>query len=378
MGITARLRIAKDADMPIVVQLTEQLTWLIASGLVKTDERLPPIRELADELGVHMHTVREAYHRLEAAHLVSIRTRTGTVVLPLAVDSLAGKDVDPRSFLIGVLLPGPAAIYQPFIQGIQNAAAPYGWIPLVVYTQDNPFLTQRYTHQLIAKQVDGLIVTSPGEVARFERMIQSEHLPPIVYVDAPHISQNSVSPNAEQAAYQATQHLVEHGHSRIGIITAPLDWENVEPCYLGYKRAFEEAGLRLEPDLIIEVSDFFPHSGYEGAMRLMKASERPEAVFAIADALAFGVMKACRELDLQVPGDVAMASYGDVESAAITEPELTTAHIPAYEMGSEAVKRLQTLFGGVVEVHEPFFLDCPLIIRRSCGCKPSSDHKRSE
>ncbi len=368
--ISERLRIAIEADTPIVVQLTEQLTWLIASGMISVGETLPPIRQLADEIGVHMHTVREAYHRLEAANLVSIRTRTGTIVLPLGSESFAREGTDLRSFLIGVLVPGPAAIYQPFIQGIQEASLPYGWMPLVAYTQDNPFLTQRYTHQLIAKQVDGLIVTSPGEIARFESTVHSEHLPPIVYADAPHIAMDSVSPNSEQAGYRATRHLVEHGYSSIGIITAPLDWENVEPCYLGYKRAFEAAGLSLDPELVIEVPDFHPHSGYEGAMRLMGVDKPPEAVFVVADELAFGTMQACRELELEIPEDLAIASYGDVEAAAITDPALTTAHIPAYEMGCEAVERLQALFSGVVEEYAPLFLDCPLIIRRSCGCGP--------
>ena len=366
--ITERLRIVSEADTPIVVQLTEQLTWLIASGMISVGETLPPIRELADEIGVHMHTVREAYHRLEAAQLVSIRTRIGTVVLPLAADSFAQQGADLRSFLIGVLLPGAVAIYEPFIRGIQDASLPYGWMPLVAYTQDNPFLTQRYTHQLIAKQVDGLIVTSPGEIARFEDVIHSEHLPPIVYADAPHIAANSVSPNSEQAAYKATRHLVEHGYSHIAIISAPLDWENVEPCYLGYERALEEAGSSVDSELVIEMSNFYPRSGYEGAMRLMKADKRPEAVFVVADALAFGVMQACRELDLRIPEDLAVASYGDIESASVTNPALTTARIPAYEMGSQAVEHLQALTSGKVEAHAPLFLDCPLIIRRSCGC----------
>jgi LacI family transcriptional regulator len=378
MPIAHRLKIATEAAIPIVVQLTEQLTWLIASGMIREGEKLPPIRELAEELGIHMHTVREAYHRLEAAHLVSVRTRAGTTVLPFDTQAQAGMQKDTRSFLIGVLMPAPAAVYVPFMHGIQDGAAPYAWMPLMAFTQDNPFLTERYTHQLIAKGVDGLIVTSPGEIERFNQVVESRHLPPIVYADAPHIHQNSVSPDTEGAANAVTRHLIEHGHTRIGLITAPLDWENVAPCYAGYCRALEQSGLELDPEIIAEVPDFEPSSGFEGAAMLMAHRKRPEAIFVSADDLAFGALEAFKELNLRVPEDVAIASFGDVEYASSSHPALTTSHLPAYEMGFEAVKRLQALFSGAVAAHAPLFLDCPLVTRESCGCNPIVESIRGE
>ncbi len=219
-------------------------------------------------------------------------------------------------------------------------------------------------------------MTSPGEIARFTQIMQADQLPPIVYADAPQITRNSVSPDTEGAAYRATRHLIEHGHSRIGFVTAPLDWENVTPGYSGYRRAIEEAGLETASELVAEMPDFEPRSGYDGLAKLMAGEEPPQAIFFGADALALGALEALQDHDLRVPEDIAIASFGDLESAAISNPALTTARIPVYEIGYEAVERLQAIMSGSVESHPPLFLDCPLITRRSCGCDPTIQHQK--
>ncbi|MGD8553154.1 MAG: GntR family transcriptional regulator, partial [Anaerolineales bacterium] len=289
--ISDRLRIAVEADTPIVVQLTEQLTWLIASGMVREGDTLPPIRALADDLGVHMHTVREAYHRLEAAGLVSIRTRKGTTVLRLDAGTLSGHEDDPRSFMIGILLPGPSLAYNHFIEGIHKTTAGSGLLPLITYNNDNPFLARRNLYQLIAKKVDGLIVVSMGDIRLVEDGLDPTGLPPIVYVDAPKIQVNAVNPDSESAAKSVTEHLLGHGYERVALVTAPMDWESVEPVFRGYKHALIKKNA-FDANLVVEVNDFLSESGFDGAMELLDRDAGVGAIFAGDDHLAIGVMRA--------------------------------------------------------------------------------------
>ncbi len=107
------LQLNPDSDIPLIAQLAQQITWLIASGELREGDQLPPMRELAEQLGVHMHTVRQAYQRLEANNLVSIRTRRGTEVLAYDPEALAGVSTDRTSRLIGVILPNPVSFYLP-------------------------------------------------------------------------------------------------------------------------------------------------------------------------------------------------------------------------------------------------------------------------
>ena len=368
MDISGQIKVDPRADIPLVAQLTQQITWLIASEALREGEKLPAMRELAQALGIHMHTVRAAYQRLEADMLVSVRPRIGTVVLPFDPNLVAEARPDLPSNLIGVLLPAPVPVYQPFLAGIQEAASADRWLPVICYTGENPLLTGRTIHQLIARHVDGFIVTSTGLSESLLDTLELERTPPIVFVDAPQIKHNSILANTQGAAFQATRHLIEHGHERIGLISAPLDWENVTPCLHGYQQALAEAGVAYDPELVVEVPDFDLHSGYQGALEILQIDPQPTAVFVIADRLALGVMQALRDSGIEIPGEVALASYNDIEGAGLVQPGLTTSTFPAYEMGLLAMRRLKKLLSGKPTEDGPVVLDTHLVIRQSCGC----------
>lgn len=368
MNIFDHIHVDSKAEIPLVAQLTQQITWLIASGELKEGDKLPPIRELAKALGIHMHTIRAAYQRLEADRLVSVRPGRGTIVLPLNPGYFAETRSSFPSFLIGVILPAPAPFYQPYIEGITHASSDGRWMPIFCYYSDNPFLVDRYIHQLIAKQVDGFIVTSPGATDILENLIQNDQFPPVVFVDAPHIQDNSILADLEGAACQATNHLIEHGHKRIGLITAPLDWENVLPCYQGYQKSLKEQGYEIDPNLVIEVSDFNPESGKEGALELIKKDNPPSAAFIIADGLAIGALQALEKSGVAVPKDLAITSFNNIVAAALVSPALTTANFPAYEIGALAARRLQDLLSGKKAEEGQTILESHLVIRQSCGC----------
>ena len=368
MNIIDHIHVDPKAEIPLVAQLTQQITWLIASGELQEEEKLPPIREFARALGIHMHTIRAAYQRLEADMLVSVRPGRGTIVLPFNPSYFAETHSTLPSFLIGVILPAPAPFYQPYIEGITHASSDGRWMPIFCYFGDNSLLVDRYIRQLIAKQVDGFIVTSPGATDILENLTQNDQFPPVVFVDAPHIQQNCILADLEGAAHQATNHLCEHGHKRVGLITAPLDWENVTPCYQGYQNALIEQGLEFDPNLVVEVSDFNPESGYEGALELIKKDDPPSAAFIIADGLAIGALQALEKSGVVVPKDLAITSFNNIEAAAIVSPALTTASFPAYEIGVLAAQRLQDLLSGKKTEEGQTILESHLVFRQSCGC----------
>ncbi|MBN2554504.1 MAG: substrate-binding domain-containing protein [Anaerolineales bacterium] len=369
MDIYNRLRIDMRTGIPLAVQISQQITWLIASGAVRAGDQLPPMREMADALGINMHTVRAAYQRLEADLLVSIRTRKGTIVLPFQPGELVGARPDLPSFLFGVILPTPAPIYIPYLEGIQDAAGEARLLPLICFARDNPHLTDRYLQQLLAKRVDGIIVTSTSSLRFVDEPSLVDAFPPIVFVDTPDIP-GSLLPDSKDAAYLAVGHLLQHGYPQIGLIACPRDWANVEPCWQGYEQALAEAGLKPDPDLIVEVPDFSHQSGYEGAMTLLQRKRLPRAVFIIADSLALGAMQAFADAGLDIPADIALASYNNIERAALHRPGLTTATLPAYDMGVIAVQMLQKRMEGHPPWQEHEFVLSELIIRESCGCGP--------
>jgi len=370
MAFTAQIHLDPHDPSPLAAQLAEQLTWLIASSRLRAGDKLPTIRTLADELGIHMHTVRDAYHRLEADQLVSIRVRRGTIVLPVQLNGFARQRSETPSNLVGVLLPRPVSIYNAYLEGLQQAAGDGGLLPFICFAHDNTHLTDRLLKQLLAKGVDGFIVTSTSSKHFIEHPELRESFPPIVFVDTPDIP-GSLLPDSAGAALLAVKHLLQHGYESIGLLTCPPEWANVKCCCEGYFDALAEANMQPEERWMVEVPDFSYESGYAGAQELLQRGGSPRALFAIADALALGAQDAFQDAGLNVPTDIALASYNDIPEAAYAQPALTTAALPAFEMGVRAVELLMERMAGAPPPEVPTLLETELIIRTSCGCPPS-------
>ncbi len=366
------LHIDPQSARPIYDQIRNELTWLIASDKVKEGQQLPPIRELAAALGVHLHTVRAAYHRLEEDGLVTTRPGRGTIVQPRQSQRTLRSFPALPSHTFGLLLPALAQFYIPFVQGIEDNARQVSALPFICTTNDSPEIAQTMVDQLIAKGVDGFIVAStsllfyPGQT-----WTSFPPAAPVVYADVPRAPAGAcaVLLDNEGAGYLATRHLVEHGHRQIALITPPLTWTVVCDCYLGYKRALQETGLDASPELIVEVPRFDTLSGAQGMQQLLQAKTRPTAVFAAADILALGAIQAVKRSGLRVPEDMAVVGYNDIEFSASFDPPLTTVHAPAYELGARAMELLQALRTGQEITNRRIVLPTELVIRRSCGCR---------
>jgi LacI family transcriptional regulator len=353
-----------EAQLPLAAQLRQQLAWLIASGQVQAGERLPPVRVVADHLGIDRNTVRAAYQHLEADGLVTLRQGRGSLVLPFDAQRSRQAAVVP-TFTIGVLVPSLNPFYTPFLQGIEETARNTPWLLWICYTHDQPELTRRYWDQLITRQVDGLIVVPD----LMEAEGKAGHRPPVVHVDKPKVRGNVILLDSEEAGFLATRHLLEHGHRRIGLISGPLKWSNVRQCYAGYERALRSAGLTVDADCVAEVPTFSREAGRQGAQQLLELRNPPTGIFGAADLLAIGAMQAIEERGLRVPRDVAVVGYNDIDLAALVKPALTTVHAPSYEMGVAAMTMLLDLLAGRPVKERRVKLPTRLIVRHSCGCE---------
>jgi DNA-binding LacI/PurR family transcriptional regulator len=202
--------------------------------------------------------------------------------------------------------------------------------------------------------VDGIIAVSVGGIATGARV------PPIVYVDQPDRTGHVVLFDGQGAGLAATRHLREHGHERIGIVSAPLSWPNVKEVYEGYTQAVDEA-------LVAEVGEFTVDAGRTGLERLLDLPEPPTAVFAAGETLALGVLQEARARHIDVPGELAIAGYTDSPAAALVEPPLTMVSVPTREIGIQAMKTLAMLIRGKKVRTRRKVLDVELVVRESCG-----------
>lgn len=353
-------------------QLKQQIAWLVAGGKLKPGDRLPSVRRLAQHLSINLHTVRNAYQMLEAEGLVETRPGWGTRVLTFDPRRMAQTASALRTHTVGVIVASLVnPFYHAFLQGASEAADVDQTLLFVCNTQDDPSDAWRYFTQLAARQVDGILIASHGLanlLCNEPDLFQNGSSPlPFVTVDWPGCAGPSVQLDLEGAGYQATEHLLQHGHRRVGLITYISEIPNVKPLHEGYRRALEEAGIPFDPGLVVRVGGFDLASGAEGARKLLSLHQPPRAIFAITDMMAAGALQVLRAAGKRMPQDMALVGFNDIPLAQLLDPPLTTVAAPAFQMGGEAMKMLQSLIAGNSLADECLVLPTSLVVRQSCG-----------
>ena len=165
-----------------------------------------------------------------------------------------------------------------------------------------------------------------------------------------------------EGGYRATKHLIEHGHRKIAIITGIARHPDAIKRLEGYEKALVEAGIKPDPELIIE-GDFLADSGRAAVESLLKNKKEFTAIFAGNDMMAFGARLALYREDLRVPEDVSIVGFDDQAESAFMAPPLTTIRQPGHEMGARASKAILSLIAG--EPFESHRMDGELQIRES-------------
>jgi DNA-binding LacI/PurR family transcriptional regulator len=248
------------------------------------------------------------------------------------------------------------------LSGIESTAEERGTLILIVDSKDSPKRAEKAIHQLIARGVDGIIAVSLGGIDEAE---PRSGLPPIVHVDQPNRAGSSIVFDGAGGGALAAGHLLDHGHTRIGYVTAPLVWANQREVSAGYERTLRNAGMGTE--LMAEASDFSLEQGQLALARLMEDPKPPTAVVVSAGVLALGVLREARSMGLRVPEDLAIIGYAEDGTARFTHPPLTMVSAPANAAGRRAMTVLRQLMDGSTEPAGREVLDVTLIVRESCG-----------
>jgi LacI family transcriptional regulator len=190
------------------------------------------------------------------------------------------------------------------------------------------------------QHVDGLILAGTfieETVDLFQRRIDV----PLVLVDsyAPNLPFDSVVIDNTPAAVTAVEYLIAQGHRKIGLI----GWNDesspsVQERKIGYCRALERHGIE---DLVIEPSEIkVREDGHKALCRLLERRPDVTAVFACNDLVALGVLSAAREMDLDVPGDLSVMGFDNINLAGEITPALTTIHVHKTWLGVLSVRQL--------------------------------------
>ena len=148
--------------------------------------------------------------------------------------------------------------------------------------------------------------------------------------------------NNRQGGRLATEHLLEQGYHRIGIITGPADWWEANEREAGWYEVMAQSKIN-DLDRLRVVGDWWAASGDVGLYTLYARSPKIDAVFASNDQMALGAMQAARRLGLKIPQDIAIVGFDDIPEAAYFYPSLTTIQQDVKALGALAVEQMNHL-----------------------------------
>ncbi len=303
---------------------------------------MPTIRQVAEKASVSLTTVS---HVINNTRFVSedMRRRVQAAMdeLDYRPNALARALRRGETNTLGLILPDSA---NPFFaeigRGIEATAFGLGYSVILCNTEGNLDNECLYLDVLSKKQVDGMILVAAGDQTDSLRTLQSQRVPMVVVDrDLPEVEIDAVLADNRHGGYLATRHLIELGHRRIGCIAGP---SNVTPSaqrVTGYREALAEANLPVDENLISR-GDFHPESGWAATLAILRQTEPPTAIFACNDLMAIGALRAAAETGRQVPADLAIVGFDDIDLASYTIPPLTTIAQPKLEMGRRAVQFL--------------------------------------
>jgi LacI family transcriptional regulator len=277
------------------------------------------------------------------------------------------------SKLIALLAPDVTTDYMgEILRGVSGAAERLN-CGLMLYTQGSIGHTERTSYYLSLLNntlVDGVILVVPLDYDVIVQDLQAHNLP---YVIVDHQSnagdEPSVTATNRRGILEAMRHLFALGHRRIGFITGRMDIVCAQDRLQGYRDALAEVGIPFDAELVRE-GDFMQPIGFREGQALVQLAERPSAIVASNDTMAFGVMDAAKAAGLSIGHDISIVGFDDVAMASQTYPALTTVRQPMAAMGEAAFEMLLSLLDGHPVLNTRRELPTELIIRESTG-RPS-------
>jgi LacI family transcriptional regulator len=253
-------------------------------------------------------------------------------------------------------------------RGLSDALEASGYTILLANSDEDLEREGRLVEAFRSRRVDGLVVVPSvaTKTRHLADLVAAEV--PLVLFDRPvrGLKVDVVLVDNKEGAKTAVSHLLRRGHRRVGIVSDPPEISSSAERLEGYRAAHEEARVPVDERLIV-LTGSTQADGYRGAKALLERAKRPTGIFTANNMMSVGTLLALRDLGLQVPHDVALVGFDDLEWTTLIEPPLTVVRQPVNDIGRHAGERLLARMNGDRSPPHRIRLPTEFIVRGSCG-----------
>ena len=302
------------------------------------------IHEIAKKAGVSIATISRATNP-NTRHLVAQATleKVNQLLKKYAyTPNLAARNLRQSSTqTIGVVVPFYrdifySAYHMHFLSGVSNTLEGSGYqFKLLTLGQE-----QKWDHYDFrsGEQVDGLIVSLWFRYFSDKQVLEKIRVPLVVIDDFEEdVKTMFIGGDHVMGGWLAAEHLYANGHRKIGIITGPAWSRDCRQRVRGFKSYWEEKGLSLQENMVIS-ADYLNIKAKDAFDQMIKNEPGLTAIFCCTDIMAGGVLDRIKELNMSCPRDISVMGYDDDFMMINRHPDLTSIHVPVYEMAQKATQ----------------------------------------
>lgn len=338
----------------------------------------PTVEDVARIAGVSTATVSRVLNRPESVS-EALRKKVTAAVSRLGYVPHAGARalMLRRSGTVGAVFPTvDNAIFAAAIDALQRRLAQSDIQLLLATSGYDQESEMRQAINLVTRGADALVLCGMCQHPDLLRILDQRGLPCVhVMVHEPEGRHITVGFDNRAAMAQATKYLIDLGHRDIAML-AGVTASNDRALHRvqGFRDALQAAGLELPANRLVE-RPYGLAAAREGLRQLMASKPAPTAVLCGNDVLAFGAMLEASNLGLDVPADLSIVGFDDLEMARHLRPALTTVRVPTESMWTTAADRLVAAMRGEAFARSTE-VDVALVVRQSSGPAPSGARKR--
>jgi LacI family transcriptional regulator len=275
-----------------------------------------------------------------------------------------------RTGTLALIVPDVAnPFFTLIVRGAEDVARRAGYRVLLCDTRADLTVEREVIEEMLAHRVEGIVIAPVDDRSRSDLRRLVKFGVPFVLIDrtVPGVESDVVLGDSEGGARQLVEHLISLGHRRIGFIVESDQVSTARDRGKGYAAALTAAGIAVDPALVANATAD-PRGGFEGMRRLLELEEPPTAVFTVNNLVAVGAIEAVRAAGLEVPDDVALVCFDDIEYASRLYPFLTVMEQPAEAFGTLGTQLLlDRIAGRGAERARVVVLPAEFVVRKSCG-----------
>ena len=248
-----------------------------------------------------------------------------------------------KNFTLGVIVPRISRhFFSTAIAGIEETAFKAGYTVIICQSLESLEREQSIVETLLANRVDGVLISISMETKNYDHLLglKQRNIPYVFFDRHCNINENSnVLIDDFDAAFTATQHLIDQKSTTIAHFSGPQNLEIYKNRFKGYKSALEKNNIVFKEELVF-TSSLMENDGKLNVQKMMNLPYKIDGLFCANDVVAIGAIKYLKEINIKIPEDIAIVGFSNESISSVIEPALSTINQPGLEIGVAATELL--------------------------------------